>query len=230
VARTAAKCTNAAADQTSTVINGGLVTTGTISFNDGSVTKAGMTAQGSGDANVRIWAGNTYANRASAAFRVTQGGAVTCSNITVTGGTWNGSDIAYGYIAANAVRTSELYIDGDINVGADGTYNKMYGIDMIYFGTGGTSSGQYIGRSEGSSNMILNSNAATYLQGNSIAIYGKTTTVTIDANTSIKMVMGSDFFSLNAATTTTGLCNYAGGKITLTISGVTRYIKLWKES
>ena len=114
---TAAKCTNAAADQTSTVINGGLVTTGTISFNDGSVTKAGMTAQGSGDANVRIWAGNTYANRASAAFRVTQGGAVTCSNLTITGGSLNINSGAFIVSTLGAVTATSLTLTGgSINI------------------------------------------------------------------------------------------------------------------
>lgn len=82
---TAAKCTDADADQTSTIINGGLITTGTISFNDGSVTKAGMTATGSGDTNIRIWAGDTYANRATAPFRVSQAGVLNATNATITG-------------------------------------------------------------------------------------------------------------------------------------------------
>jgi len=77
-------------DYTSTIINGGLITTGTISLNDGVDTKAGITAIGEGDANIRFWAGDTYANRATADFRVTQGGAVTCANLTVTGGSWGG--------------------------------------------------------------------------------------------------------------------------------------------
>ncbi|MCW4050899.1 MAG: hypothetical protein NWE89_14315, partial [Candidatus Bathyarchaeota archaeon] len=85
-------------DYTATIIDGGLITTGTISFNDGANTKAGMTAVGVGDANIRIWAGDTYANRATADFRVTQGGAVTCANLTVTGGTWGGDALAVAKI------------------------------------------------------------------------------------------------------------------------------------
>lgn len=73
------------ADVTQTIINGGLVTTGGITLDDGLNQKAGMTAEGVGDSNVRIWAGNTYANRASAAFRVTQGGALTATSATITG-------------------------------------------------------------------------------------------------------------------------------------------------
>jgi len=36
--------------------------------------------------DVRFWAGDTFANRATAEFRVTEAGAVTCTNITITGG------------------------------------------------------------------------------------------------------------------------------------------------
>ncbi|WP_100408455.1 hypothetical protein [Bacillus solitudinis] len=83
------------ADRTSTVINGGLITSGTIQLQDSNFnTKAGITAQGLGDSSVRIWAGDTISNRANAPFRVTQGGAVTASNITITGGSINISNSA----------------------------------------------------------------------------------------------------------------------------------------
>jgi len=88
--RTAAKCTDATANNTATIINGGLVTTGTLSLNDGSVTKAGITAVGAGDASIRFWAGATYASRGTANFRVTQGGVVYATEfqtLTDTGGT-----------------------------------------------------------------------------------------------------------------------------------------------
>lgn len=46
---------------------------------------AGLNA-GNGASDILIWAGSTYANRATAPFRVTGAGAVTASNVTITGG------------------------------------------------------------------------------------------------------------------------------------------------
>jgi len=116
-------------DYTATIINGGLITTGTISFNDGSVTKAGMTATGSGDTNVRIWAGDTYANRASADFRVLQNGKCyatafeelqdTDGEDVITGGTFQGAFFLGGFeggvFSGNAPTTwAELDLSSDV--------------------------------------------------------------------------------------------------------------------
>lgn len=46
----------------------------------------GLASTVTGGDDVRFWAGDTFANRATADFRVTEAGAVTCSNLTVTGG------------------------------------------------------------------------------------------------------------------------------------------------
>lgn len=54
-------------------------------------TKYGIQA---GAETVRFWAGDTYANRATADFRVTDGGAVTASNFTITGGSITGVPIS----------------------------------------------------------------------------------------------------------------------------------------
>lgn len=43
-------------------------------------------ASTSGAGQIRFWAGDTYANRATADFRVTEAGAVTGSSVTITGG------------------------------------------------------------------------------------------------------------------------------------------------
>ena len=60
--------------------------TGTLVLRDGGGTeKAGMTASGTGDSNIRIWAGNTFANRASAPFRVTQSGLLSATGATISG-------------------------------------------------------------------------------------------------------------------------------------------------
>src|SRR3990167_754098 len=47
----------------------------------------GMASTISAGDDVRFWAGATFANRATAPFRVTEAGAITGSNITITGGT-----------------------------------------------------------------------------------------------------------------------------------------------
>lgn len=66
-------------------ITGNSILGGNIVASSGGTNTAGLTGEGSGDTAVRIWAGSTYANRASAPFRVSQGGAVYADNITISG-------------------------------------------------------------------------------------------------------------------------------------------------
>src|SRR3990167_6647671 len=54
----------------------------------------GMASTVSGGDDVRFWAGDTYANRATADFNVTEAGAVTASNITITGGAISSTPIS----------------------------------------------------------------------------------------------------------------------------------------
>lgn len=85
-------------DSTKTVIDGGLITTGTIQLQDaGGTTLAGITAAGNGPTNVRFWAGSSYNNRQSAPYRVTQEGKLYAldgefsgiiTGSTITGGTF----------------------------------------------------------------------------------------------------------------------------------------------
>lgn len=74
-------------DNTQGVIDGGITTTqGTFIVTDSAgATAAGLTAHGTGDDNVRIWAGSSIGNRNSAPFRVTQGGALYANNATIEG-------------------------------------------------------------------------------------------------------------------------------------------------
>lgn len=67
-------------DNTQTVINGGIVTSGTVQLagNDSTI-KAGITGKGTSETSVRFWAGATKANRASAPFRVLQDGSMYAS-------------------------------------------------------------------------------------------------------------------------------------------------------
>lgn len=71
----------------------GIVTAGLLQAVNGGSYAAGITGEGTGDTSVRIWAGSTFADRADAPFRVTQGGAVNASNINITGGTLSWSEL-----------------------------------------------------------------------------------------------------------------------------------------
>ena len=72
-------------DSTNTVIENGLVTSGTIQVVNGGTVAAGMTGNGSGDDAVRFWAGSTSGNKNSAPFRVTQRGYLYAENANIAG-------------------------------------------------------------------------------------------------------------------------------------------------
>ena len=73
-------------DNTKTTIDGGIVTSGTVQLAGSSgAIKAGITGNGTADTDIRIWAGNTYGNRGSAPFRVTQGGFLYAENANIAG-------------------------------------------------------------------------------------------------------------------------------------------------
>ena len=86
--------------------------TGSLTVQLGGTVAAGMTAETTGDSAVRIWAGAAYDDRASAPFRVTQGGAATCSNLTITGGSINLNSGVFAVTSAGAVTCSNLTITG----------------------------------------------------------------------------------------------------------------------
>jgi len=86
----------------------------------------------------------------SAGFRINGNGDAEFNDVTVRGrlitgagssinGMYLGSGtVAYGKIAANAVRTNELYIDGDVNFAADGYAHNLIGVTGMYKSTSGT--------------------------------------------------------------------------------------------
>lgn len=83
----------------------------------------------------------------SAGFKVQGSGNAEFNDVTVRGaliagsgssvnGTYlTNSSVTYGKIAANAVRTNELYVDSNINFSATGTQKGMYGVTRITYGT-----------------------------------------------------------------------------------------------
>ena len=73
-------------DNTKTVIDGGLVTSGTIQVaGDNKSILAGMTGQGTAANSIRFWAGASFENRATAPFRVMQDGSVVMAKANVEG-------------------------------------------------------------------------------------------------------------------------------------------------
>lgn len=73
-------------DNTKTVIDGGLVTSGTIQVaGDNKSILAGMTGQGTVANSIRFWAGASFENRATAPYRVMQDGSVVMTKATVEG-------------------------------------------------------------------------------------------------------------------------------------------------
>lgn len=73
-------------DNTKTVIDGGLVTSGTIQVAGSTSTiLAGMTGQGTAANSIRFWAGASFENRATAPYRVMQDGSVVMTKATVEG-------------------------------------------------------------------------------------------------------------------------------------------------
>ncbi len=73
-------------DNTVTTINGGIVTSGTIQVgSEDKRIKAGMTGTGTAESSVRFWAGEDFAHRATAPYRVLQDGSVVMTKATVEG-------------------------------------------------------------------------------------------------------------------------------------------------
>lgn len=73
-------------DNTKTVIDGGLVTSGTIQVaGDNASILAGITGKGTTDDAIRFWAGASFKNRATAPFRVQQNGKAIATNLHISG-------------------------------------------------------------------------------------------------------------------------------------------------
>jgi hypothetical protein len=73
-------------DNTKTIIDGGLVTSGTIQVaGDNQSILAGITGNGTAASSIRFWAGASFENRATAPFRVQQDGSVVMEKAIVKG-------------------------------------------------------------------------------------------------------------------------------------------------
>ena len=118
-------------DNTKTVIDGGLVTSGTIQVAGSATTiLAGMTGQGTASTSIRFWAGASFENRATAPFRVLQNGKVIMTNAEVS-----------GVINATAGTFRNVYVYGSVRnpctyVGDSFTSNYNDNVVMISSGGG----------------------------------------------------------------------------------------------
>jgi len=89
------------ADRTITAINGGLITTGRIELGTTGTINAGIDGAGTAGTSIRFWAGNTYANRTTAPFRVDQAGNLTATSATISGNiTMTGGSITWASVTA----------------------------------------------------------------------------------------------------------------------------------
>lgn len=102
-------------DNTQTVIDGGIVTAGTLEVAGDSNILAGITGQNTGSTAVRMWAGASFASRNIAPFRVQQDGKVYMSNAEIAGKvTANSGSIGDWRISAGGIinDTTDSYIIG----------------------------------------------------------------------------------------------------------------------
>ncbi len=115
-------------DNTKTVIDGGIVTSGTLRLaGDDLSIKAGITGQGTTDSSVRIWAGASEENKANAPFRVLQDGSIIATKATIegiikaTGGEFTGTlkGVSGSFKTLNCVNESGTVV-GSISFGSDG--------------------------------------------------------------------------------------------------------------
>lgn len=110
------------ADATQTVVDAGLVTTGTVQVLQGGTVAAGITGNTSGDTAVRFWAGSTFANRATAPFRVTQAGKMIATDAEVSGKitVGAGSNVSPGADVTQTAINAGLVTTGTVQVAQGG--------------------------------------------------------------------------------------------------------------
>lgn len=129
-------------DNTKTVIDGGLVTSGTIQVAGSNASiLAGMTGQGTAASSIRFWAGASFENRATAPFRVRQDGKVIMTNAEVSGkinassGEIGGFSIGQGRIGVNG--SGDQY--AGLSIYNDAIYIRDLSMETkVYAGVGNT--------------------------------------------------------------------------------------------
>lgn len=119
-------------DNTKTTISGGIITSGTVQLaGDDENIKTGITGNGTADDSVRIWAGDSFANRTVAPYRVLQNGSMIAEAGIIGGWSITKTGIVSGELSQNnpsggtpSKNRTSLNADGTIggnllNVGLD---------------------------------------------------------------------------------------------------------------
>ncbi len=139
-------------DNTKTIIDGGLVTSGTIQVaGDNASILAGMTGQGTTAASIRFWAGASFENRTTAPFRVQQDGSVVMEKAIVKGEAHiNKGTIKY-------VTLNDVVINGSIRNAFQNGYYSL--------GSSGGISVSTLGLQNNNNVVICNPDTSGYLLG-----------------------------------------------------------------
>lgn len=122
-------------DNTKTIIDGGLVTSGTIQVaGDNKSILAGITGNGTASDSIRFWAGASFENRKTAPFRVMQDGSVVMTKATIKGVVEALSGIVGGWKIGETLtsKSQEIVLDsngGCIILGGSVLLDKL-GIKM----------------------------------------------------------------------------------------------------
>ena len=120
-------------DNTKTVIDGGLVTSGTLQVaGDNKSILAGITGQGTSASSVRFWAGASFENRATAPFQVLQDGTFKATKayiegeIRATKGTFKNVDV-FGSFRSPFVLISDSFVEQQ----SDNLYSQYLGSHLV---------------------------------------------------------------------------------------------------
>lgn len=109
-------------DNTKTIIDGGIVTSGTIQVaGDNKSILAGITGQGTAASSIRFWAGASFENRATAPFRVLQDGSVVMTKANVEGVI----NALSGYIGGFRIQ------QGQIGYGSSSEQDQSQGLALL---------------------------------------------------------------------------------------------------
>ena len=95
---------------------------------------------------------------------------ITQSSVDIIESMIHSDAVTNAKIAANAVRTSELYIDGDVNFAANGTRHALYGVTDLYASTSKSTAQAYIQINAGNIQLYESSSGSRLQVDNDIQI------------------------------------------------------------
>lgn len=158
----------ASVDTQMSVANG-VVTAGTLQVSQGGTVAAGVTGNTSGDTAVRFWAGETFANRGTAPYRVTQEGVMYATNAQIGGTGTSSTGIGVGVVSTGEYsiaigETAEATDDATIAIGYGANASAQLSSAIGYGAVASNTSATAIGVSAEASNI-----ASSAIGANSVA-------------------------------------------------------------